>query len=50
MTIYELIQELVNYPADAKISVKIGDITTIDISDIRPEIRTKTDIIIIEVE
>ena len=50
MSVYELIQELAYYPADAKVSVKIGDATTVDISDVRPEIRPRTDSIVIEVE
>ena len=50
MTIYELIQELVEYPADAKVLIKIGDLTTVDISDVRPETRLKKDGVVIEVE
>ena len=50
MTIYELIQELAEYPADAKVSITIGDLTTVDIYDVRPETRLKKDGVIIEVE
>ncbi len=31
MTVYELIQELVQYPADAKMTFKVGSMTTDDI-------------------
>lgn len=49
MSVYELIQELVYYPADAKVSVKIGNSATIDIYDVRPEFGPRTDSIVIEV-
>ena len=49
MSVYELIQELAYYPADAKVSVKIGESATADIYDVRPEIRLRTDSIVIEV-
>lgn len=53
MSVYELIQELAYYPADAKVSVKIGK-TTADIDTIGAEHRNttlhKTESIVIEVD
>lgn len=37
MTVYELIQELAYYPADADVSVLIGKDTKLDIDAVRPE-------------
>ena len=37
MTVYELIQELAYYPADADVSVIIGKDTKLDIDSVRTE-------------
>lgn len=37
MTVYELIQELAYYPADADVSVLIGKDTKLDIDAVRTE-------------
>lgn len=52
MTVYELIQELAYYPADANVSVIIGKDTKLDIDAVRsefnsPELRMKS--IVLEV-
>ena len=40
MTVYELIQDLAYYPADAEVSVLIGNNTKLDIDGTRPELRS----------
>lgn len=37
MTVYELIQELAYYPADADVSILIGKDTKLDIDSVRTE-------------
>lgn len=39
MTVYELIQELAYYPADADVAVMIGRDTKLDIDAVRSEFR-----------
>ena len=39
MSIYELIQELAYYPADAEVFAIIGNNTKLDIDGVRPEFR-----------
>lgn len=42
MTVYELIQELAYYPADAEVSVLIGKDTKLDIDAVRTEFNSPT--------
>ena len=40
MSVYELIQQLTYFPADAEVSVKINSKTTMDISTVNTERRS----------